>query len=53
MHTDHTTHSWTTHSTHDTSEGLVGYQGCRCGAHRIVAVPTHSFTPVAEVGHRA
>ncbi|MEU3476328.1 MULTISPECIES: hypothetical protein [unclassified Rhodococcus (in: high G+C Gram-positive bacteria)] len=53
MHTEHTTHTWTTHSTHNTSEGLVGYQGCRCGAQRIVTVPTHTFAPVAEVAHRA
>ncbi|WP_196249109.1 hypothetical protein [Rhodococcoides fascians] len=49
----HTEHTWTTHSTHNTSEGLVGYQGCPCGAQRIVSVPTETFAPLAEVARRA
>lgn len=53
MHTEHTAHAWTTHSTHHTSEGLVAYQGCSCGAQRIVSVPIESFAPVAEVARNA
>ncbi|PWV55242.1 hypothetical protein BDW27_103246 [Nocardiopsis sp. L17-MgMaSL7] len=28
-------HRWTTDSTHSTSEGMVTYQRCRCGEHRV------------------
>ena len=51
MDIEHSTHSWTTRSLHDTSEGLVGYQGCHCGAQRIVSGPAQTFAPVAEVDH--
>lgn len=43
------THHWSTRSTHVTSEGLVSYQGCTCGVHRIIAAPTHPYAPLAEV----
>lgn len=28
-------HQWTTDSSHPTSEGVVIYQRCRCGEHRV------------------
>ena len=36
--TDHE-HLWTTDSTHPTSEGIVTYQRCRCGEHRVALSP--------------
>lgn len=32
----HTTHTWRIESCHRTSEGLIAYQRCRCGARRVV-----------------
>ncbi|WP_017586722.1 hypothetical protein [Nocardiopsis ganjiahuensis] len=32
-------HRWTTDSTHPTSEGVVTYQRCRCGEHRVALSP--------------
>lgn len=32
----HSTHTWWIESCHRTSEGLVAYQRCRCGARRVV-----------------
>ncbi|MDO3649729.1 hypothetical protein [Nocardia mangyaensis] len=32
----HTTHTWRIESAHRTSEGLIAYQRCRCGARRVV-----------------
>lgn len=31
----HNTHTWWIESCHRTSEGLVAYQRCRCGARRV------------------
>ncbi|MFE3544348.1 hypothetical protein ACFXK0_15405 [Nocardia sp. NPDC059177] len=33
----HSTHIWRIESCHRTSEGLIAYQRCRCGARRVVA----------------
>ncbi|MEV6062364.1 hypothetical protein [Nocardia asteroides] len=33
----HSSHTWWIESCHRTSEGLVAYQRCRCGARRVVA----------------
>ncbi|MGW5877978.1 hypothetical protein ACWFMI_15685 [Nocardiopsis terrae] len=39
-------HRWTTDSTHATSEGLVSYQRCRCGGHRVtLSAPTTRSRP--------
>ncbi|KQY31603.1 hypothetical protein ASD42_23725 [Nocardia sp. Root136] len=32
----HPAHTWQIESRHRTSEGLVAYQRCRCGARRVV-----------------
>lgn len=34
--TSYPTHTWRIESCHRTSEGLVAYQRCRCGARRVV-----------------
>ncbi|MFC4376910.1 hypothetical protein ACFO5K_22735 [Nocardia halotolerans] len=31
----HSTHTWWIESCHRTSDGLVAYQRCRCGARRV------------------
>lgn len=36
MQTTHTTHLWLTVSHHRTSEGLIRYERCGCGVHRVV-----------------
>ncbi|GII80080.1 hypothetical protein Sru01_50620 [Sphaerisporangium rufum] len=35
----HDGHDWHTRSHHHTSEGLVRYQACRCGAWRVLRGP--------------
>ncbi|MFE1166661.1 hypothetical protein [Nocardiopsis sp. NPDC058789] len=32
-------HLWTTDSSHPTSEGMVVYQRCHCGEHRVALTP--------------
>ncbi|MFD3509795.1 hypothetical protein [Nocardia sp. NPDC058666] len=44
----HSSHTWQIQSRHHTSEGLVAYQRCGCGARRVV-VDHHS---VASEIHR-
>ncbi|MFE9244136.1 hypothetical protein [Nocardiopsis sp. NPDC006938] len=44
-------HRWTTDSTHTTSEGVVIYQRCRCGEHRVaLAAPTLQARATAPAG---
>ncbi|MBE1458601.1 hypothetical protein H4W79_002815 [Nocardiopsis terrae] len=39
-------HRWAAASAHATSEGLVGYQRCRCGGHRVApSAPTTQARP--------
>ena len=48
-----TSHVWVTKSSHPTSDGVVIYQHCACGAHRILLVDAAESSPrlpVAVVG---
>ncbi|MGW5318322.1 hypothetical protein [Nocardia thailandica] len=41
----HSSHTWRIESSHRTSEGLVVYQRCRCGARRVAAAhPDHGIS---------
>jgi len=45
-------HSWHIRSTHPSSEGLVIYQGCVCGRHRILLADNDSAGIVQAHGPR-
>ncbi|GII66048.1 hypothetical protein Skr01_61330 [Sphaerisporangium krabiense] len=46
--TDHDGHTWRTRSHHFTSEGLVRYQSCHCGAWRVLTGPAGGATVLAR-----
>ena len=42
-------HTWQTRSCHSTSDGVVGYQRCRCGRWQVVVTPVRRLVD-AETG---
>ncbi|SDQ87184.1 hypothetical protein [Tsukamurella pulmonis] len=43
-------HAWVTESHHPTSEGVVVYQRCSCGARKIKLVGRTVEVPVSQLG---
>lgn len=42
-------HEWRTDSAHPTSEGMVAYESCHCGAHRVLC----GTVPITQAGQAA